>query len=125
MKTINMENETTQTRQDGNRAFITPEVNIYENKDGYFLEAEMPGVNRSGLEVTLEGNTLTLVGHRHHRPAIGSAIQTESRTADFRRVFELDPAIDTSRINARMERGLLTVELPKAEAVKPRKVRVE
>jgi HSP20 family protein len=126
MKTVNSQNkENKQSRQEANRPFITPEVNIYENKDGYFLEAEMPGVNKPALELTLEGYTLTLVGRRQDRPASGSVVQSEARPADFRRVFELDPAIDTTRINARMEQGLLTVELPKAEAVKPRKVKVE
>lgn len=128
MKTITAEKDyekDTQRPQGTNRPFITPEVNIYETKDGYFLQAEMPGVNKSGLELTLENNTLTLVGRRQDRAAAGTAVQTESRRADFRRVFELDPAINTTRINARAEQGLLTVELPKAEAVKPRRVKID
>jgi HSP20 family protein len=47
------------------------------------------------------------------------------RTNDYRRVYELDPSIDTGKINARIEQGLLTVTLPKAETVKPRKIAVE
>jgi HSP20 family protein len=127
MKTINVEKKKngSEARPEISRAFITPEVNIYESKDGYFLEAEMPGVNKSGLELTLEGNTLMFVGHRQDRPSAGRSVQSEFKAVDFRRVFELDPAIDTARINARMDQGLLTVELPKAEAVKPRKVKVE
>ena len=49
----------------------------------------------------------------------------ESRVADFRRVFELDPAIDTSKINAKMDQGVLTLTLPKSEKVKPRKIKVD
>ena len=46
--------------------FVSPEVNIVETKDGYVLEAEMPGVDKAGLEVTLvEGNEITIVGRRH------------------------------------------------------------
>ena len=48
----------------------------------------------------------------------------ESREADFRRVFELDPAIDTSKISAKVEQGILTLTLPKSESVKPRKIAV-
>jgi HSP20 family protein len=128
MKTITVEkdHEKNAQRQQGTyRSFITPEVNIYETKDGYFLEAEMPGVNKGGLELTLESNTLTLVGRRPDRAVTGTAVQTESRPADFRRVFELDPAIDTTKISARAEHGLLTIELPKAEAVKPRRVNID
>ena len=52
---------------DGNKGrvdFVTPAVNIFETKDGYMVEAEMPGVTKDGLEVTLEGNEITIVGHR-------------------------------------------------------------
>jgi HSP20 family protein len=48
----------------------------------------------------------------------------KNQTADFRRVFELDPAIDTSRIVAKMNQGVLTLSLPKSEQVKPRKIAV-
>jgi len=104
--------------------YVLPEVNIFEEKDGYTLEAEMPGVNKDGLEVLLEGNELTIVGHRQHAAVAGEPIFRESQTADFRRVFELDPAIDTSRIVAKMNQGVLTLSLPKSEKVKPRKIAV-
>jgi HSP20 family protein len=104
--------------------YILPEVNIFEEKDGYTLEAEMPGVSKDGLEVLLEANELTILGHRQ-RPAVsGQVIFRESQPADYRRVFELDPAIDTSRIAAKMNQGVLTLTLPKSEQVKPRKIAV-
>ena len=101
-----------------------PAVNIFEEKDGYTLEAEMPGVTKDGLEVLLEGNELTLLGHRQRTVERGQLIFRESRQVDYRRVFELDPAIDTSRIEARINQGVLTLTLPKAEQVKPRKITV-
>ncbi len=105
--------------------YVSPEVNIFETKDGYVLEAEMPGVNKEGLEITLENNEITLIGHRHVERLSGEALFCESRQADFRRMFELDPAIDTSRISARMDQGILTLTLPKSERVKPRKITVD
>jgi len=107
------------------QAWIQPQVNIVETKDAYLLEAEMPGVSKSGLEVLLEGNQLTIVGHREHQVSGAQLIYRESFERDFRRSFELDPAIDTQRIVARMESGVLHLELPKAEKVKPRKIAVE
>lgn len=104
--------------------YVLPEVNIFEEKDGYTLEAEMPGVNKDGLEILLEGNELTIVGHRQPAAIAGELIVRESQTADFRRVFELDPAIDTSHIVAKMNQGVLTLTLPKSEQVKPRKIAV-
>ena len=107
------------------RGYLQPPVNIVETKDGYLLEAEMPGVGKDGLEVLLEDNELTIVGKR--RPAVEGAepLYRESVDRDFRRSFVLDPAIDTAKISARMERGVLTLTLPKAEQVKPRKISVE
>jgi HSP20 family protein len=105
--------------------YLVPEVDIYETKEGYGLEAEMPGVSKDGLEVTLEGNQITILGHRRQEAAPGRAVFSESRAADFRRVFELDPAIDTGRISARMEQGVLKMTLPKSEEVKPRRIQVQ
>lgn len=113
-----------QTVAQNERRFVAPEVNIFETKDEYVLEAEMPGVNKEGLELTLEANVLTLVGHRSDPAVGGETVYRESRPADYRRVFELDPAIDGDRISARMDQGILTLTLPKAERVKPRKIAV-
>jgi HSP20 family protein len=106
------------------RRFIAPEVNIFETKDEYVLEAEMPGVGKDGLEITLEANVLTLEGHRSDTDPAGEAVYRESRPADYRRVFELDPAIDGDKISAHVDQGVLTLTLPKAERVKPRKIAV-
>lgn len=106
-------------------AFITPPANIRETKDGYTLEVEMPGVGKDGLEITIENNELTLWGRRNESELKGQVVYRESRPLDFRRVFELDPVIDAARINAKMEQGVLTLTLPKAESVKPRKISVE
>lgn len=126
MNTTAVQRETKPSRHDGlaEASFLTPEVNIFETKDGYVLEAEMAGVNKSGLELTLEGNVLTIIGRREETPWKGDVVYRESRPAHFRRVFELDPAIDTARISAKMEQGILTLSLPKTEKVKPRKITI-
>jgi len=111
--------------QQAERPFVSPEVNIYETSDGYVLEAEMPGVSKEGLEITLEGNTLAFVGRRNERAVNGNPLYRESRPADYRRVFELDPAIDVDKISAEMRQGVLTLTLPKAERVKPRKIQIQ
>ena len=105
--------------------YLVPDVNIFETKDGYVLEAEMPGVSKDGLEITLEGNEITIVGHRREESCPGDVLFRECRAADFRRMFELDPAIDTGKISARMDQGMLTLTLPKSERVKPRKITVD
>jgi len=107
-----------------NTQYVVPEVNIYETKDGYEVEAEMPGVNKDGLEITLEGHEITLTGHRADEVVAGETLFRERHNASYRRVFDLDPAIDTSRISARMNQGVLFLSLPKSEGVKPRKITV-
>ena len=107
------------------RPFIAPDVNIYETTDGYVLQAEMPGVTKEGLEMTLENNALTFVGRRHEVSVEGDVLYRESRSADYRRVFELDPAINTEKISAEMSQGVLTLTLPKAERVKPRRIEIK
>src|SRR5690242_21857634 len=89
-----------------NATFVSPNVNIFETKDGYVLEAEMPGVNKEGLEITLENNELTIVGRRSDDVGQGKALFRERQLVDFRRTFELDPAIDTAKVSARIDQGV-------------------
>jgi HSP20 family protein len=111
-------------RQSAPNGVWSPPVDIYETKDSYILCAEMPGVRKDGLEVTVEGSTLTMIGRRSEPTRDGTVLHRESKAADYRRVFELDPTIDTGKIRARVEQGVVTVELPKAERVKPRKIKI-
>ncbi len=125
MKTT-VQRESRQTTERAPRQeFALPEVNIFETKDGYILEAEMPGLNKDGLEITLEGNEITILGRRTNEAVGGTPLFCESQNVDYRRVFELDPAIDTARIAAKMEQGVLTLTLPKSERVKPRRITVD
>ena len=103
---------------------LLPVTNVFETREAYVIEAEMPGVKREGLEISLEGHTLTLTGRRVASPAAGEAVYVESKQTGFRRAFELVPTIDTARITAHLEQGLLTLSLSKSERVKPRKISV-
>jgi HSP20 family protein len=84
----------------------------------------MAGVGKDGLELTLEGTELTIVGRRQLNLDGAEVVYRESSPLSFKRVFELDPAIDTGKITAGIEQGVLTVNLPKAEKVKPRRITV-
>ena len=104
--------------------FVAPVATVLENGDGYLLQVEMPGVNKEGLEMWVENNELTIIGRRSLPTVTGTIVHRESRRENFRRTFELDPSIDAAKIGARIEQGVLTLTLPKAEAVKPRKITV-
>ena len=110
--------------QQRSEQFVTPVASVIEGADVYMLNVEMPGVNKEGLEISVENNELTIIGRRSLSQIEGTLIHRESRPENFRRVFELDPSIDMSKISARIDQGVLTLTLPKAEQVKPRKVTV-
>jgi HSP20 family protein len=124
MKTTVENGQRTAPQPNRQTEYVAPEVNIFETKDGYVVEAEMPGVNKDGLEITVEGNELTIIGHRTPDQALGQPLFRERRLTDYRRSFELDPAIDTAKVAAKIDQGILTVTLPKSEKVKPRKITV-
>jgi HSP20 family protein len=114
--------------RDANRAqneqFVAPSASVVEAIDGYTLEVEMPGVNKEGLEISIENNELTLLGRRSLPAVEGTLIHRESRPENYRRTFELDPSIDADKISAKIDQGVVTLTLPKAEHIKPRKITV-
>ena len=115
----NRDNERGQSEQ-----LIAPSASVVEAGDGYTLEVEMPGVNKDGLEISVENNELTIVGRRSRPGLEGKLIHRESRPENYRRTFELDPSIDADKIGAKIDQGVITLTLPKAEHVKPRKIAV-
>lgn len=113
------------TRMQARRRWLVPAVNIYETPTEFVIEAEMPGVNREGLEVLLEGHQLTIQGRRMPEGGEGRYLLRERGSGlEYRRVFELDPSLDTSKVSARLEQGLLTLVLPKVQELQPRRIPV-
>ena len=118
---------TRETRESGRaqaEQFTGPPASVTEIGDGYMLEVEMPAVKKDGLEISVENNELTIIGRRSLPAVEGTLIHRESRPENFRRIFELDPSIHAHKISAKIDQGLVTLTLPKAEHVKPRKITV-
>ena len=122
MNTLTRENRESDRSQA--EQFITPPASVTEIGDGYMLEIEMPGVEKDGLDISFENNELTIIGRRSLPAVEGTLIHRESRPENFRRVFEIDPSIDADKISAKIDQGLVTLTLPKAEHVKPSKITV-
>jgi len=106
------------------RDYQAPRVDITESKEGYVLTADMPGVTKDGLEVLLEKNELTIVGRTTAGSPNLTPLYRETANRDFRRVFVLDPDIDAAKVGAHLDDGVLTLSLPKAERVRPRKITI-
>jgi len=120
-------NQTRGTRTENGhpRGFVTPPANISATDNEYLVEVDMPGVDKDGLEITVEGDELTIIGRRKSDLPESEACYCESPQADYRRVFELGPDVDTSRISAEMKQGVLRLRLPKSEKAKPKHIEVK
>lgn len=103
----------------------TPDVDIIERKDDILVLADMPGVDESSVDVTLEKNVVTIYGRVPPEvPEGGAPVYMEYGIGDYERIFTLSDEIDREKIRATVKNGTLRLLLPKAEAVKTRKIQV-
>jgi HSP20 family protein len=103
--------------------YVTPPVDIYEIPEGLVVKADLPGVPKEGLDVRVENNLLTIRGKAAHI-APGEPIYREYGLVNFFRQFELNEKVDQLKISAELKNGVLTLNLPRAEEAKPRKIEV-
>jgi HSP20 family protein len=107
------------------RNVYTPAVDIMERKDDILLLADMPGVDETSVDITLEKNVLTIYGKVAADVPQGYTLYlSEYGTGDYQRVFTLTEEVDRDRIQATVKNGVLRLILPKAEAAKTRKIAV-
>jgi HSP20 family protein len=103
--------------------YVAPAVDIYETLEGLVVKADLPGVAKDGLDIRVENNLLTIRGRAGHA-APGEALYREYELAHFFRQFELNDKVDQLKISADLKNGVLTLNLPKAEEAKPRRIEV-
>lgn len=104
-----------------------PAVDIIEHGDDLVLLADLPGVRREDIDVSVENRTLTLTGERK-APAESedSAVyRSERPMGKFTRTFSLPATVDVGRITAEHKEGVLRVALPKAEEARPRRIEIK
>lgn len=110
--------------REGSRAGVPP-INVFEDANAYFVEAELPGFKLGDLDITMHGGELTITGSRETgETEEGRFIRRERPTGRFTRTLRLGSDIDSEKVAATLEHGVLTVTLPKAEAAKPRKITI-
>lgn len=104
-----------------------PPVDIREGSDALTLTAELPGLTKDDVSITLENNVLTLSGERKfEKETQGEAYHRIERSyGSFSRSFTLPSTVRTDTVEARFEHGVLTVSLPKQEESKPRKITIK
>jgi len=105
---------------------FNPAVDILENDSAITVLADMPGVCAEDLKVDLFENVLTLTGPvQAPETEAETEVHREYRSGTFFRQFSLAETIDQSRIEAKLEAGVLRLRLPKVEAAKPRRITVQ
>ena len=117
--------EKQETPQEVTRAGRTyvPNVDIYETKEGMWLWADMPGVDEQSISVQLDDGVLTIEGQVDVKAYENvTPLYTEYNVGNYVRRFSLSSDVDSERIVARMQNGVLALELPKAERAKPRRI---
>jgi HSP20 family protein len=102
-----------------------PLTNINETDDAYLVTMEMPGVSKKNVEVSLEGDTLTITGERVEKLEDKGLLRREIRQEKFSRSFRIDESINRDQVKAKMDNGILTVTLPKSEKAVGRKVNID
>ncbi len=104
-----------------------PPVDIFENGDSVVLKAELPGMDQKDIEVKIEDNTLILRGERKQEEEVKKENyhRIERYYGSFQRSFSLPKTVDLEKVKAAVDKGVLTIVLPKKEETKPRQITVE
>ena len=103
-----------------------PALNAWEDDDNLYVEAELPGFSLDDLEIYVTGNHLTIEGERRPPQSENGAWHRQERAyGKFGRVIELPSEVNGANVSAQFEHGVLSITLPKSEAVKPRRIEVK
>jgi HSP20 family molecular chaperone IbpA len=107
------------------RLTLVPCYRVRETEDAFVVTAHVPGVAKPGVETTVDEDKLIIVARRaDSAPGDWVAVHRESSDADYRLVLELDHRVNRDAVKAELSQGVLTLTVPKAEAVKPRRIEI-
>jgi len=107
--------------------FWSPVIDIEEDDDNYFVKAEIPGMKKEDVKISVRGNALSVSGERKQESETKNKTfhRIEQSYGKFMRTITLPSEIDTERVKATYKDGILTVTLPKPEATRPKEIEVE
>jgi len=104
-----------------------PSLDVYEDKDSFVVKAELPGMKKEDIDVSLHDGTLSISGERKSEEKLDNAevYRAERFFGRFQRAVTLPAAVDAAKIVAQYKDGVLTVTLPKVEEAKPKQIDVQ
>jgi HSP20 family protein len=105
---------------------FAPSVDVAETANALVVKAELPGMSPEDVDINLTGNVLTLKGEKKEEREDKEAnwYRVERSYGQFQRAFVLPESIDPEKVTANFDKGVLTIEIAKTEAAKPRQIRV-
>lgn len=106
------------------RPVVAPPVDIYENQEQYLVLADLPGVKTDDVQIRFEDGELTIRATRND-VGQGEVLGAEFSAADYVRRFSIPETVDASKIDAKLQAGVLELTLPKASRVRPRQIAVK
>jgi len=107
------------------RVGVFPLINLTENRDTYFIRAEIPGIDPEDLDIQATGRNISITGERKMETDENAKYHRREREfGKFSRMFALPGDIDHERINANLKNGILTITIPKAETAKPKQIKI-
>jgi HSP20 family molecular chaperone IbpA len=102
-----------------------PYYDVSENEDAFSVQVRLPGVNREGIDISLDDDTLTIIGtSAQHVPSDWRPLRREIAQSDYRLSLRLNVPVNEDKIQASVADGILDLSLPKADEVKPRKIQI-
>jgi HSP20 family protein len=117
----------TESQPTGFGSGVFPLINVTEDSDRLYVRAELPGIKTNEIEISATGNSLSIAGERKVAPENEAASyhRRERESGTFRRTIALPNDIDSDKVEARYNNGILTVTLPKAERSRPKQISVK
>ncbi|MHC5211322.1 MAG: Hsp20/alpha crystallin family protein [Planctomycetota bacterium] len=110
----------------GRNASAFPALNAWADDENLYVEAEIPGLGLEDIQITVLGEDLTLSGERQDVLEEGTSHHRRERgVGEFTRTLRLPSAVDAQRVEAQLKDGILGITLPKAEALRPRRITVK
>lgn len=105
---------------------VYPALNLTEDKDNYFIRAELPGLKQADLDIQATGKSISISGQKTIAPEDDNAKyhRREREAGKFSRIIDLPDNINTEKVEAALANGILTITIPKAEAAKPRQITI-
>ena len=99
-----------------------PALDVYQDKEKFTVVAEIPGMKKEEIEISLHDGALTISGERKREESKDQGYRTERFFGKFQRTVTLSAAVDANKVKATYKDGLLEITLPKAEEAKPRQI---